>query len=151
MPEYTTPTPASSALSAQTKAAATVKLRQTLCATLPQFFDREGVFLRDKFDAALRTAGITESGHGMDASGKKAARHFVPHAGQSHGANDNTGGTLPGLTKRQREILGLLRSGHSHKDMAYELGISHATVRATVCALRKRLGPERVPLLRRGK
>lgn len=61
----------------------------------------------------------------------------------------NPCGGPPALTKRQREIYELLCAGYAYKGIAYELGISHATVRVIVSELRKLLGPVRVPILRR--
>ena len=44
-----------------------------------------------------------------------------------------TGG--PGLTTRQRQVLGLVASGRQHKQIGFELGISDRTVKLHVTAL----------------
>ncbi len=44
------------------------------------------------------------------------------------------------LTKRQNDVLRLLRCGHSNKEIAYQLGITEATVKAHVTAILKFCG-----------
>jgi DNA-binding CsgD family transcriptional regulator len=46
---------------------------------------------------------------------------------------------LTGLTSRQRQILSLIESGKSNKDIAYELGIGIGTVKQHIAALFRRL------------
>ena len=53
------------------------------------------------------------------------------------------------LPRRQRDVLCLLHSDLSYKQIAQKLDMAHATVRVTVAKLRKQLGPEVVPVLRR--
>jgi len=55
------------------------------------------------------------------------------------------------LPRRQRDVLCLLRSGLHYKQIARKLNITHATVRVMVANLRKQLGTEIVPILRREK
>lgn len=44
------------------------------------------------------------------------------------------------LTERERQIVSLLAMGHSSKVIAYELGLSDATVRVLLARAQKRLG-----------
>lgn len=53
------------------------------------------------------------------------------------------------LTAQQRQVYRLLRRGLSYKEIAASLGVAHATVRVQVASIRRILGPERVPVLRR--
>ena len=55
---------------------------------------------------------------------------------------------LAGLTPQQRIIYRQLLSNHSYKEIAAQIGVAHATVRVQVAAMRKRLGPAKIPLLR---
>jgi len=48
--------------------------------------------------------------------------------------------TKKGLTKRQLEIMNLVKLGHANKQIGYELGISINTVKTIVRAVMKRLG-----------
>ena len=50
------------------------------------------------------------------------------------------GGTPEGLTKRQNEVLHLLAQGKSNKQIAYEIGVSEATVKLHINALLRVLG-----------
>ena len=58
--------------------------------------------------------------------------------------------TLTGLTRQQRVIYRQLRSNHSYKEIAAQIGVAHATVRVQVAAMRKRLGAAKIPVLRHG-
>lgn len=62
------------------------------------------------------------------------------------------GGTVPAalssLTPQQRVIYRLLMRNHTYKEIAGHLGVAHATVRVQIAAMRKRLGADRIPLLR---
>ena len=51
--------------------------------------------------------------------------------------------------KRRQEVYQLLREGRSYKEIAYHLNIADATVRVVVAELRKQLGENLVPRLRR--
>ena len=53
------------------------------------------------------------------------------------------------LTPQQRDILGKLALGHSNKETAHDLGISHDTLRVQLTRMRKRLGDEIIPRRRR--
>jgi len=53
------------------------------------------------------------------------------------------------LTPQQRDIHGHLALGHSYKETAHDLGISHGTLRVQLTRMRKRLGDEIIPRLRR--
>lgn len=44
------------------------------------------------------------------------------------------------LTARERQVLSLLAMGHDYKLIAYELGVSHSTVRVLVARAREKLG-----------
>lgn len=44
------------------------------------------------------------------------------------------------LSSREKQVLGLLAMGHEYKLIAYELGISHSTVRVLVARARQKLG-----------
>jgi DNA-binding NarL/FixJ family response regulator len=44
------------------------------------------------------------------------------------------------LTARERQIMGFARLGHDNKLIAYELGISHSTVRVLIARAAKKLG-----------
>ena len=44
------------------------------------------------------------------------------------------------LTERERQIVTLLAGGESQKQIARQLGLKHATVRATLCRARQRTG-----------
>ncbi|MGI9197899.1 MAG: response regulator transcription factor [Candidatus Nanopelagicales bacterium] len=56
------------------------------------------------------------------------------------------------LTARQREILVLMREGHTNRDMADELGYSQATIKADITALGAMLGASgRAELLEKSK
>lgn len=45
-----------------------------------------------------------------------------------------------GLTRRQLEIMNLVKLGHANKQIGYELGISINTVKTIIRAAMKRLG-----------
>ena len=49
---------------------------------------------------------------------------------------------FPGLTTRQREVLEMLSTGLTDKQIAYELSVSEATVKAHVSAILQKLGVE---------
>ena len=55
----------------------------------------------------------------------------------------------PRLTVQQRQVFRLLRRRISYKGIADALGVAHSTIRVQVSALRKLLGKEKVPVLRR--
>lgn len=59
------------------------------------------------------------------------------------------GTALPELTPQQQQIYRLLCNKLSYKEIAARLGVAHSTIRVQVATLRKVLGEERVPLLRR--
>jgi len=50
---------------------------------------------------------------------------------------------LPPLTPREREIVDAVRGGRTHKEIAYDLGISDATVRVLYARAMKKLGRPR--------
>jgi DNA-binding CsgD family transcriptional regulator len=52
------------------------------------------------------------------------------------------------LTPRQKTIHRLLLRAYTYKEIASELGLAHATVRVLVTQVRRRLGPQSVPILR---
>ena len=53
------------------------------------------------------------------------------------------------LTPQQRDIYDKLSSGRSYKEIAHALGISHNTLLVQLTLMRKRLGDEIIPRLRR--
>lgn len=55
---------------------------------------------------------------------------------------------LSSLTPQQRTIYRLLMSNRTYKEIAGQLGVAHVTVRVQIAAMRKRLGPDKIPLLR---
>jgi DNA-binding NarL/FixJ family response regulator len=54
----------------------------------------------------------------------------------------------PALSPREEEILGLVAGGRTHKETAFELGVSDATVRVLYSRAMKKLGRSKHP---RGK
>ena len=59
-------------------------------------------------------------------------------------------GVAPGrqptrLTPRERQILDLVTGGRSHKEVAFDLGVSDATVRALYARAMKKLGRSKRP------
>jgi DNA-binding NarL/FixJ family response regulator len=52
-------------------------------------------------------------------------------------------GPLPPLTPRERQIVDSVRRGQTHKEIAFELGISDATVRVLYARAMKKLGRPR--------
>ena len=52
------------------------------------------------------------------------------------------------LTPREREIYCELSQGCSYKTIAENLGISHATIRWHIARIRRKLGTQRIPILR---
>lgn len=55
------------------------------------------------------------------------------------------------LTPQQKAIFRLLVRNHSYKEIAAQLGVAHSTIRVQVAAMRRRLGEQSVPVLRRDK
>ena len=53
------------------------------------------------------------------------------------------------LSPRERQILGLIRSGHTQKEVAYQLGLSDATVRVLYARAMLKLGRPKRPLTAR--
>jgi len=53
---------------------------------------------------------------------------------------------LPALTPRERQIVDSVRRGQTHKEIAFDLGISDATVRVLYARAMKKLG--RPPMIR---
>lgn len=53
------------------------------------------------------------------------------------------------LTPQQRLVYRHLKQGLSYKEIASSLGVAHTTIRVQVATLRKLLGKEQVPVLRR--
>ena len=56
---------------------------------------------------------------------------------------------MGGLTPQQRVIYRQLLGNHSYKEIAAQIGVAHATVRVQVASMRKRLGPAKIPVLRK--
>lgn len=52
------------------------------------------------------------------------------------------------LTPQQRLIYRLLSNQQTYKEIASQLGVAHATIRVQIADMRKRLGPDRIPILR---
>ena len=50
------------------------------------------------------------------------------------------------LSPRERQILDLIRMGHSQKEVAYRLGVSDATVRVLYARAMRKLGRPKRPL-----
>jgi DNA-binding NarL/FixJ family response regulator len=46
----------------------------------------------------------------------------------------------PDLSPRERQILGLVSAGKTRKEVAYELGVTHSTVRVLYSRAMKKLG-----------
>lgn len=69
---------------------------------------------------------------------KRVVDEYVSRTG---GATD----PLAALTPRQREILQLVAEGHTSKDIAHRLGLSHRTVEVHRNQLMKRLGVHDLP------
>jgi DNA-binding NarL/FixJ family response regulator len=59
-------------------------------------------------------------------------------------------GPLPAFTPRERQIVDSVRSGQTHKEIAYDLGISDATVRVLYARAMRKLGREPRPSSRGG-
>ncbi|MEO0055491.1 MAG: hypothetical protein RLZZ50_1438 [Verrucomicrobiota bacterium] len=55
----------------------------------------------------------------------------------------------PRLTAQQRQVFRLLRRRLTYKEMAAALGVAHSTIRVQVASVRRLLGKEKVPVLRR--
>ena len=53
------------------------------------------------------------------------------------------------LSPRERQILGLIRIGHTQKEVAYQLGLSDATVRVLYARAMLKLGRPKRPLAAR--
>jgi DNA-binding NarL/FixJ family response regulator len=49
-------------------------------------------------------------------------------------------GPLPAFTPRERQIVDSVRAGQTHKEIAFDLGISDATVRVLYARAMKKLG-----------
>lgn len=49
-------------------------------------------------------------------------------------------GPLPPLSPRERQIVDQVRAGQTHKEIAFDLGISDATVRVLYARAMKKLG-----------
>jgi len=67
---------------------------------------------------------------------------YLPAAMLSGEAQDDSGQVMPGghlLTPRQQEVLTLLRSGKSNKEMARDLNLAEGTVKLHVTAILKAL------------
>jgi DNA-binding NarL/FixJ family response regulator len=50
------------------------------------------------------------------------------------------------LSPRERQILDLVRDGHTQKEVAYRLGVSDATVRVLYARAMRKLGRPKRPL-----
>ena len=55
----------------------------------------------------------------------------------------------PRLTRRERQIGGLLLMGHSNKLIAYDLGLSERTISSTLSRMKRKLGAASVATLLR--
>lgn len=49
-------------------------------------------------------------------------------------------GPLPALSPRERQIVDSVRAGQTHKEIAFDLGLSDATVRVLYARAMKKLG-----------
>ncbi len=72
---------------------------------------------------------------------------YIPINAVNCGQNENTprvqthaSENSHGLTKRQTQVLGLVAEGKSNKQIAYEMGVSEATVKLHINALLRTLG-----------
>ncbi len=65
------------------------------------------------------------------------------------GPQDSAADGEENLTRQQRQVYRLLCNGLSYKEVAATMGLAHSTVRVQVAMLRKRLGAEKVPVLRK--
>ena len=64
--------------------------------------------------------------------------HFVA-AEPSHGV-ERTGGGLERLTEREREVVTRAARGCANKEIAYDLGLAHSTVRVLMARAAVKLG-----------
>ena len=94
----------------------------------------------DKTDAPLIETRVAQLTASFDAFEKAllATRGLVSSGNEAR-ANDTTTAATK-LTKRQREILDMVRDGASNREIATRLAISEGTVKLHVSAVLKRLG-----------
>lgn len=98
-----------------------------------------GYLLKDA-DPAEMVQGIHAVHGGESPIHPRAAREMLlartrgPRGPQGAGSDD------PGLTPREREVLGLVRGGLANKQIARRLGISERTVKAHLTAVFQRIG-----------
>ncbi|HEX4404056.1 MAG TPA: LuxR C-terminal-related transcriptional regulator [Polyangia bacterium] len=55
-------------------------------------------------------------------------------------SGDGTGEAGPPLSRREREILELVEAGKTRKEVAFDLGVTHSTVRVLYSRAMKKLG-----------
>lgn len=99
--------------------------------------------LRDPVSRLEALADALAPGRPLDAATLEAMRTEIRHLALSVGPRSDGQGdeaaTRAKLTPRQREILALLRKGHSNKSIALALGISPGTAKLHVSAVLKAL------------
>lgn len=92
--------------------------------------------------AQLGAAGFIPKSASLDAirEGLAAVRDGDAWFPQGDGGEDNDLARIASLTPAQRRILAAIRQGLLNKQIAYELSISEATVKAHITAILRKLG-----------
>ncbi len=87
---------------------------------------------RREFQAGKRDVNRTHSLEGSAAAPAALAHSRSPTPSQVVGAEDQWDRMLEGQPEHARQILGLLRLGHTHDEVAARLGLNEKTVRRVV-------------------
>lgn len=94
-------------------------------------------FLLKDVEVGPLVAAIRRVAAGGDAFGALPSERIVSALRQRGG---EPMGTAPALTRRERQILGLMSAGLSNPDIAEALGIGHGTVKNHVSVVLEKLG-----------
>ena len=86
-------------------------------------------------------------GHGELLASINNALEPPPESGPEQARRAAAVAHLKGLTKRQRQILGLVLAGHPSKNIAADLGISQRTVENHRAAIMQKTGSRNIPAL----